>query len=340
MVERKPGFLAEEYGRIEEIPLSCSLWASGSSVNIHSNIPELQSDLFPRLVGFRNVIPGLEVKNEISPLEQSLYVVRYDKPGLYYDPETNKAYLFGDVTDFIDGQAIAWTSYWLMEKQKQENSLFTLHSSALTLDGKGVLLLGHSGAGKTSIMLNFCQRYPTTVVSNDLTVVKHDINNGQLSLVDGTKEIRLRLVSVEKDFPALRYLFTDTKSSPWESKIVVLPEDIGLRSEIGKPKLHSIFEVHLDSKETDGLSVHQEEQIPVRYRLYEDMSRIIRGSAISIFDSKQKFLGYMPSLDSEEIHKRRVACIEQMVDGVGITSISGGNINEITETIYHLIANN
>ena len=339
MVERRPNFLAEEDVRIEEIPFSCSLWASGFSVNIHSNIPELQTNLFSKLIDFRNVIPGLEVKSDISPHEQSLCILRHDKTGLYYDPEAQKAYLFGNTADFIDGQGIAWISYWLMERQKQENSLFTLHSSALTLNGRGVLLLGHSGAGKTSIMLNLCQKYRATIVSNDLTVVHHNVSNDQLSLVDGTKEIRLRLASVEKDFPTFRYLFPETKTSSWETKIVVLPEDIGLRSEIGRPELHSIFEVHLDSKATDGLSIYQEEQIPIRYRLYEDMSRIIIGSAISVFDSEQKFLGYMPSLDSEEIHGKRIACIEQMVDRVGITSISGGSINEIAEAIYDLTVN-
>jgi len=70
MVERRPNFLAEEDVRIEEIPFSCSLWASGFSVNIHSNIPELQTNLFSKLIDFRNVIPGLEVKSDISPHEQ------------------------------------------------------------------------------------------------------------------------------------------------------------------------------------------------------------------------------------------------------------------------------
>ena len=119
---------------------------------------------------------------------------------------------------------------------------------------------------------------------------------------------------------------------------MVHPEDIGLTSEQGQPQITSFFEVHLDSKGTDGLLVRQEEQVPIRYRLYEDMARIVRGSAISVFDSRHQFLGYMPSLDSENIHAKRIACIEEMVDGVGVVSVSGGNMDEITEAIFSIVS--
>ena len=289
------------------------------------------------LTGFAKVVPGFRVSIEPVASQQSIYVLDSDETGLVYDEKFRRAYLLGRAGDFIDGQAVAWVGYWLMEQQRQEKSFFTIHSSALTINSKGILLLGQSGAGKTSLMLDLCKKYPSTVVSNDLTVVKHDTGSRRLVLVDGTKEIRLRLASVDRNFPTLRPLFPKNIASAWESKVVVSPEDIGFKSEEGQPELHSIFEVYLDSKGTDDLLIRQEGLIPIKYRLYEDMSRIIRGSAISVFDSNRRFLGYMPSLDSDETHSKRVACIEEMVNNIGIVSVSGGKINEVSEAIYRVV---
>lgn len=336
MKERFVRQLDKERGRILEIPYICGIATQEAAVDIYSDNKVLQAGLSEELANFQNVIPGFRVEGEPTNSQCSLYVLEHNETGLYYDEKIRRAYLFGRPTDFIDGQAIAWVSYWMMEQQKQEKSYFTMHSSALTINGKGILLLGQSGAGKTSLMLNLCQKYPSTVISNDLTVVRHDPQSRKMFLIDGTKEIRLRLASVEKNFPNLRYLFPGNNASAWESKVVVSPEGIGLKSESGTPEIHSVFEVYLDSKGTDDLSIKQEKEIPIRYKLYEDMSRIVRGSAISVFDGKQKFLGYMPSLDSDKIHDNRVSCIEEMVDNIGVISVSGGNIEEVTEAIYKL----
>ena len=329
--------LARELGFDRETQFCCRLLAQGASVRISTDVAELREVLPANFKGFENMIPGFSV-DRVEGDGERLVILENEDSGLYFDEQKRTVYLFGGTTDFVDGQAIAWVSSWLMERQRQERSLFTMHSSAVTMSGKGVLLLGHSGAGKTSIMLNLCQKYGASVVSNDLTVVRHDFGSKRISLVEGTKEIRLRLASVEQNFPSLKKYFASRDSSAWESKIVVHPEDIGLTSEQGQPQITSIFEVHLDSKGTDGLLVRQEEQVPIRYRLYEDMARIVRGSAISVFDSRHQFLGYMPSLDSENIHAKRVACIEEMVDGVGVVSVSGGNIEEITEAIFSIVS--
>ena len=338
MKERFNNFLAKESDSIQErTSFCCGLSSQEASVSVHSDIRVIQAGLANELVDFASVAPGFKVVLEPIASRQSIFVLESNETGLVYNEQSRRAYLLGRAGDFIDGQAVAWVGYWLMEQQRQEKSFFTMHLSALTIDGKGILLLGQSGAGKTSLLLDLCQKHSSTVVSNDLTVVKHDVNSGKLMLVDGTKEIRLRLASVDRNFPSLRHLFPDNIASAWESKVVVSPEDIGLRSETSQPELHSVFEVYLDSKGTDDLLIRQEKSIPIRYRLYEDMSRIIRGSAISAFDSNQKFLGYMPSLDSDEIHDMRVSCIEEMVDNMGIISVSGGDINEVTEAIYRIV---
>lgn len=238
MKEGIRNFLAKELDGIQErASFCCGLSCQEASVGVHSDIRVLQAGLANELVDFASVAPGFKVAIEPVTSQQSIYVLESDETGLVYDDQSRRAYLLGRAGDFIDGQAVAWAGYWLMEQQRQEKSFFTMHSSALTINGKGILLLGQSGAGKTSLMIDLCKKYPSTVVSNDLTVVKHNTDSQKLLLVDGTKEIRLRLASVDKNFPALRHLFPENIASAWESKVVVSTEDIGLKSEEGHPEL-------------------------------------------------------------------------------------------------------
>jgi hypothetical protein len=322
-------------------PFKSSLQSPGANVNLYSEFDNLnlgQKDDKNTLSG---IIPGWKVGTESDEQSSSLFTFNYEESAFFYDQNTGRSYFSGRHEDFSDGQAIGWTAYWLMEAQRQAKSLFTLHASALTIDDKGVLLLGHSGSGKTSVMLDLCRRFDGEVQSNDLTVIGHDILSDNVDIIEGTREIRLRFSSINKNFPDLIPLFSDgANTSSWENKIVVTPEQLGLRSVLVPKNLVSVFEIHLDSKEQDPLLVQEETGKSIQYRLYEDMSRIVRGSAISIFSRNNNILGYMPSLDTEDMHVKRVECINQMIKRRGIISVSGGSLNDISETIYRIVSTN
>lgn len=338
MSERLARIVVENKERLLKLPFSGNLQTPGGSVNLYTDLNDLQLGQEGEVNTLAGIIPGWKVGAEPGEKSASIFLLEHNERDLFYDEEIRAVSLLGRREDFVDGQALGWISYWMMEAQRQEKSLFTLHASALTIDEKGILLLGHSGAGKTSVMLDLCRKYNGEVISNDLTIMGHDVSIGQLTLVDGTKEIRLRLSSVTKNFPELSHLFPAQVVSAWETEAVVTPKQIGLRSSSEPKCLNAIFEIHLDSKEHDPLLVRRENRIPIHYRLYEDMSRIVRGSAISVFSSNADFLGYVPSLDTESMHDNRVECINQMVKRNGVVSVSGGNLNEISETIYGLVS--
>jgi hypothetical protein len=128
-------------------------------------------------------------------------------------------------------------------------------------------------------------------------------------------------------------MFTDSNGSPWETKLTMDPLALGLKQADSPRQLKAAFAVHLDSNGNFPLSEYRENGISIRYKLYEDMSRIIRGNAISLFGADNRILGYTPSLDSPEIHKRRVEAIEYLVEDLGVWYISGGNLKEICQAI-------
>lgn len=184
--------------------------------------------------------------------------------------------------------------------------------------------------------MGLSQKYDCQVVSNDLTVVRFNVD-GSTELVDGTKEIRLRHAAVKHRFPQLLHVFPVTNGSTWENKVAVTPEDIGLKSAKGEVCLNRVFVVHLDSDIKQPLSVTRDAGVTVRYTLYEDMSRIIRGTGISVFGINNNILGYIPSLDTEQLHQNRVRAIETLVESIGIINVSSGNLEELCEVIYDLV---
>lgn len=317
-------------------PFQCSIYMGKHSVNIYSEMDHFLPYFEGLGVDYIPSFPGWKVSKNPSVSEYSIIYCPDHQSAFYYDQETRTLLITGKPEDYKSGQVLAYLGFWVMEAQRQVESMYTIHSSALAIEGKGVLLLGHSGAGKTSILFGLGNRYNCEVISNDLTIVAHNPNTRSMALIDGTKEIPLRLASVKARLPHLVDLFPDNGQSPWETKVVVSPEMIGMKSATGPRTLESAFAIHLDVHESDSLLIHKTEGIAIRYTLYEDMSRIIRGNAISLFGVNNNILGYTPSLDNLDLHQKRVAAIECLLNEIGVWSVSGGNLNQICEAIYEL----
>lgn len=315
----------------------CSIHMGEHSVNVFSNEDGFLSNLLRSTTDYVTSFPGWDVKQEPGDSPVSIIYLPSSDSEIQYFGHTKTVLATGKPEDYKSGQVLAYLGFWLMELQRQSESMFTVHSSALALGDRGVLLMGHEGAGKTSILLEMARKYDGEIISNDLTIIKHRPRDENMILVDGTKEIRLRQSSVVKRFPSLSEMFTENNSSPWENKVVVDPARLGLRQANSPKDLHAVFMIHLDSNENCPLSGHREEGISIRYRLYEDMSRIIRGNAISLFGADRKILGYTPSLDTVEIHQKRVAAIEYLVEDLGVWYVSGGNLEEVCEAIYEKV---
>lgn len=334
MLERELSLGLQE--RREKPLFQCSLCVGKHSVNIYSEIANLLPHPERLTADYIDSIPGWRVSQEPGSSEYSIVYHPSSQSGFSYKEMEKTLDVFGEPRDYESGQALAYLSFWMMEARRQAESMYTMHSSALAIEDEGVLLLGHRGAGKTSVLLGLGSKYNCEVISNDLTIVARDSSSRSMTLVDGTKEIRLRLASVKTRFPHLVDLFPDSNQSPWETKVAVSPEMIGMKSATEPKILKSAFVIHLDSQESDNLLIHKAEGIAIRYILYEDMSRIVKGSAISLFGVNNNILGYTPSLDNLDLHQKRVAAIECLLNEIGVWSVSGGSLDRMCEAIYEL----
>ncbi len=166
----------------------CSIYMGGHSVNVYSKVDIFLPSLMEGTADYISSFPGWKVEQEQSNSCYSIVYLPGSEPEIQYIKERNVVLAMGELEDYKSGQALAYLGFWLMELQRQSDSMFTIHSSALALEENGVLLMGHEGAGKTSILLGMIKEYGGEVISNDLTVVKHNSDEGNMVLVDGTKK--------------------------------------------------------------------------------------------------------------------------------------------------------
>lgn len=320
-------------------PFVCSVTIGGRSVNIFSEFREFLPH-FNREAEYVNDIPGWRVDYSQVSLAPSIIYLPSDTAQFSYNEDTRTILVQGKPEDFHDGQALAYIGFWLTEGERQKDSIFTVHASSLTIEGKGVLIIGDGGSGKTSVALGLIDRYNSELISNDLSIVQYDEESGGVTLHEGSKVVRLRLGSVKARFPNLISFFVDEDQPAWITKVAVKPEELGIKIADGTKSLAGAFTIHLDSNFSEPLTKKRVDNIEVQFELYENLSRIVRGSAISIFGSNKDILGYLPSLESQPTHQNKVNLINYLVKKMGIWHISGGSLDEICKAIFgHLDSN-
>lgn len=71
----------------------------------------------------------------------------------------------------------------------QRYDYYMVHSSAISLEDKGIIFVGPSGSGKTNVSLFLTKKYDASFVSGDMTLLKYDEDTKKIFLVGGTKEL-------------------------------------------------------------------------------------------------------------------------------------------------------
>lgn len=318
-----------------EAPFRCSVDICQHRVNIYSHM----NDFVPYFEGYQDMqyrydIPGWNISRRNSSTQPNIYYFPNPIVDFEHYPQTKQMVVRGPQVDFQDGQALAYISYWLSERERQQDRSFSLHSASVALEDKGTLLIGDKAAGKTTTMLALALRFKAQLMGNDLTVISHP-HQETVKITQGTKRVRLRLQTARSHFPQLLDLFSDPNGSPNETKVSVDPNQLGISLATKPVTLQNAFIVRLSNDPSEKLRVQRVSGIQAFFELYENLSRIIRGSAISIFDSKGRIMGFLPSLENKATHQNKVDLLNHLIDERGIWSISGGNLLQLSDAIYN-----
>lgn len=321
-------------------PYLCTIKICGYPVNIFSEYDDYLLHFEDKKVSYVNDIPNWE-SSRIPNIQESsnipaIHFFIGEKTQFKHIQNEQILQITGNPKDFEDGQALAYIGFWMTEAERQKEFTFILHASSIAIDRKGVLLIGDGGSGKTAIALGASKRYDCEFISNDLSIVNHNKNADKAFLLGSSKIIRLRLTTVKLNFPDLISMFDDHTDPAWTTKIPVKFEVLGLKTTSEPRLINAVFTVHLDSNPNEPVILKRVSDIETQFALYENLSRIVRGSAISVFDSNKSIMGYMPSLDTEELHQNRIDLINYLIKNVGVWNISGGNLDQICEIIKHI----
>ena len=142
------GCFSSEVNEKEGIPFRCSIWMGKHSVNIYSEIGDFLPYFEGLGVNYISSFPGWHVERMPSKSEYTILYQPSEEASFEFDQAKKTLKARGDIEDYKNGQVLAYVGFWLMEAQRQAEAMYAMHSSALSLDGNGVLLLGHSGSEK------------------------------------------------------------------------------------------------------------------------------------------------------------------------------------------------
>lgn len=219
------------------------------------------------------------------------------------------------------GEALFYLAYPLLESQLQEAGFLTCHAACVCLDGKGILLLGKEGSGKTSTAITLCKDYNARLVGNDQCIL--GIANDQCTVIRGTRFLWLRYESMKRNHPYLMSLFSAITSDGWTTKLAVHPEGIGIGLQSDPVIIVGVYLLHIDNNQLD-MSIENADNLVTKLYLNENFSRYIRMTCSPVLTGENlEYSAYLPSFDRESYFWKRIDLINTLLYKLGITYLSG-----------------
>ena len=303
----------------------------GSFVEIDSDI-----DLYEMVKDKIDFIDFPEITIEkYNNNEKSKYIVKYMNSNeriLQY--EEHKVLIKYPIKEMKDGLTILFMAYPLLEVNRREKKSLTCHCAGVSINGKGILILGKEGAGKTTLAIELCRKYNAKLIGNDLCVIDYNYLNN-LRLLGGTKYIFLRYESIKRNIPELIKKFdlqeNDKKIDTWIFKKKIFPKDLGIQVQKNEVRIDSIFIVHID-QEKDFFCKETNSLADILY-INENFSRYIRNTCTTMINDNN-IINYIPSLDNKEFYTERAELINYLFNNKKIKYLSG-NIEEVSKYIIN-----
>lgn len=283
-------------------------------------------------------IPDFEISNpenkDNNEFQGQITFIESTDNNLLWDEESKTLSILGKSADYASGHALIYKSIQVAEYLRQMEGQLTTHGSAVRFsNGKAIIIMGNSGAGKTSAAISLCQNYGAELIGNDQIVFDTKDN---LKVVGGTKDLVVRKVVTKQNFPELAYLF-DTKENSWKSKRKLKPEELGIVACAGSSDVCAVVWIHLDADQTEPTYVKKILPVDIieSLNIAERFSRQISGVQSPLIDDHGVVRAFGISLDNDTTRKNRVTALEKFRE-TGIYYVFGSKIEEVSSAIQHL----
>lgn len=211
-------------------------------------------------------------------------------------------------TDFHSTDIIVMAEY-LLERLRQEQRIYTIHSSSVFKGKKAILFFANlTGAGKTSLALYLTQKYGYRLFSDEKTLV--NLKNGKL--VGQTKKI---------------FLEKKTQANLEEANIK-LPDTVNIAKAEDKKLVLLVVPVIVSTAKK--AIIHQYSKAQLKWALYEEFSKDIRLVNGLVFNLSYPLL----PLDTFKIAKQRERFVEDLSARVPCYCVRGA-LDSIADKVDH-----
>ncbi len=220
---------------------------------------------------------------------------------------------------------LVWIALPLLEQSRQAGGQYLVHGSAVDVDGKGVLFIGPTHSGKTSLAATLGFGYGYNIIATEHALLGPQGIEGGTHIMELYRGLKNHIPSIPVEPP---------EGSGWDklSRAEIDVVACGKHSQ-GAP-LSRIIWVQV---------VHESEQLThttwsprkSKVMLSESMSWMINSSQSFVHD----FTSKLPPLDFDpEIRARRIGQINQWVDEQGIRiDYIKGNADAIADRVLELL---
>lgn len=308
----------------KRIKFRCAIYMGDYGLNIYSNHSEIFDIL--RKGSFIPFIPEYRCLKTKAQSDYSIIYIENPTSSARMLNENKTLEIKGPLKEILEASTIPFRAHFMLEPQRQENSISTTQGAGISKQGKAVFLMGKRGSGKTSITLELCRKYNYDLIGNDLVLAGLRKDEGYL--FGGTKVFLLRATAVKHYNTDLQKYFKKNAQDEWTNKVNVYPKDLRISVESKPARVIKAFYVHLENNKLAPLYTKRIGDKETSYMgglfLYEVLSRYIRGVCIPIVLGSKFHIGdYLPSLDKPAYHKNRVKFINWLLDDLGFYYISG-----------------
>lgn len=287
-------------------------------VNIYSRdnrvVDLLEGDFVP-------FIPEWRVEKHTSKNLPSLECYFGKKQEIKIDENNNFFFISGSFEEFSQSHTLPYFIHYILERERAKKCKATIHAAAVSKNGKGILILGKQGSGKTSITLELCRKHGYSLVGNDLVLT--GLQKGTGYLYGGTKIFRVRATTIKDYNKNLKKFFRPSSNDEWTSIAVIRPSEIQVMTEKSTVPIQAIYYVHLYPSGYNFIT-KEVDKLFSRVYLYQIFSEYIRGSAIIPLVGKElRFSDYIPSFDTKDAFVKRIKFINWIIDNKNYKYIAG-----------------
>lgn len=239
-------------------------------------------------------------------------------------PDAGRIRVTAPPLELANGAHLFHLAHLVLEQRMQEDcGQTTVHcATAVSPEGVAVLLLGKSGAGKTTVAYKLCREHRFRLVGNDLCVLR--LVDGRPQAVAGTTYFTFRRASVLRSTPELARLWPSPDGDPWLEKVALPARALGVEAATEAHPILGAFLIHVDETEDSRGPWTHGDALAIRLYIHELFSRHIRAVTTPfLVGAGNSFAGYVPSFDSERAYIQRMRLVQTLLDAVLIQYLSG-----------------